>query len=114
MTELRRLNGAWIVPAIALAAVSMLTAALQQRRVLRAAGLQLPVRSMMAITLAGNAVSVTLPLPRERSHESGSPQRYTYSSIGLTSTSTHRLVTYNQGYGATIRSTPRDLHRPSR
>jgi uncharacterized protein (TIRG00374 family) len=30
--------------------------------VLRAAGVLLPVRSMMAITLAGNAVSVTLPL----------------------------------------------------
>jgi uncharacterized protein (TIRG00374 family) len=59
--DIRRLNGAWVVPAIALAAISMLTAALQQRRVLRAAGLQLPVRSMVAITLAGNAVSVTLP-----------------------------------------------------
>jgi hypothetical protein len=60
--DIRRLNGAWVVPAIALAGVSLLTAALQQRRVLRAAGLQLPVRSMMAITLAGNAMSVTLPL----------------------------------------------------
>ena len=56
------MNGAWVVPAIALAGVSMLTAALEQRRVLRAAGLSLPVRSMVAITLAGNAVSVTLPL----------------------------------------------------
>ncbi len=60
--DIRRLNGAWVVPAIALAGLSMLTAALQQRRVLRAAGLSLPLRSMMAITLAGNAVSVTLPL----------------------------------------------------
>ena len=60
--DVSRLNGVWLVPAIALAAVSMMTAALQQRRVLRAAGLMLPVRSMMAITLAGNAVSVTLPL----------------------------------------------------
>jgi putative heme transporter len=60
--DVRRLNGAWLIPAIALAGVSLLTAALQQRRVLRAAGLELPVRSMMAITLAGNAVSVTLPL----------------------------------------------------
>jgi uncharacterized protein (TIRG00374 family) len=40
----------------------MLTAALEQRRVLRAGGLSLPVRSMFAITLAGNAVSVTVPL----------------------------------------------------
>ncbi len=60
--DVRRLNGAWVVPAIALAGVSMLTAALEQRRVLRAGGLSLPVRSMVAITLAGNAVSVTLPL----------------------------------------------------
>lgn len=60
--DISRLNGVWVLPAIALAGVSMLTAALQQRRVLRAAGLSLPVRSMMAITLAGNAVSVTLPL----------------------------------------------------
>lgn len=60
--DVERLNGAWVVPALALAAVSMLTAALQQRRVLRASGVSLPVRSMAAITLAGNAVSVTLPL----------------------------------------------------
>ncbi len=40
----------------------MLSAALEQRRVLRAGGLSLPLRSMVAITLAGNAVSVTLPL----------------------------------------------------
>ncbi|HEY7627705.1 MAG TPA: lysylphosphatidylglycerol synthase transmembrane domain-containing protein [Ilumatobacteraceae bacterium] len=60
--EVRRLNGVWLVPAIALAGVSMLTAALQQRRVLRARGVSLPVRSMMAITFAANAVSVTLPL----------------------------------------------------
>ncbi|MGZ4672131.1 MAG: lysylphosphatidylglycerol synthase transmembrane domain-containing protein, partial [Ilumatobacteraceae bacterium] len=60
--DIRQLNGSWVVPAIALAGLSMLAAALQQRRVLRAAGLSLPLRSMMAITLAGNAVSVTLPL----------------------------------------------------
>jgi hypothetical protein len=40
----------------------MLTAALEQRRVLRAGGMSLPLRSMVAITLAGNAVTVTLPL----------------------------------------------------
>jgi len=60
--DVGRLNGAWVLPALALAAISMLTAALEQRRVLRAGGLSLPVRSMVAITLAGNAVSVTLPL----------------------------------------------------
>ena len=60
--DVRRLSGVWVVPAIALAAVSMWTAALEQRRVLRAGGLSLPVRSMVAITLAGNAMSVTLPL----------------------------------------------------
>ena len=60
--DIRRMNSMWVVPAIGLAGLSMLTAALQQRRVLRAAGFSLPLRSMMAITLAGNAVSVTLPL----------------------------------------------------
>jgi putative heme transporter len=60
--DVGRLNGEWVLPALALAAISMLTAALEQRRVLRAGGLSLPVRSMVAITLAGNAVSVTLPL----------------------------------------------------
>jgi uncharacterized protein (TIRG00374 family) len=60
--DIRGLNGLWVVPAIALAGISMLTAALEQRRVLRAGGLSVPVRSMVAITLAGNAVSVTLPL----------------------------------------------------
>jgi uncharacterized protein (TIRG00374 family) len=60
--DIRRMNSMWLVPAIGLAGLSMLTAALQQRRVLRAAGFSLPLRSMMAITLAGNAVSVTLPL----------------------------------------------------
>jgi putative heme transporter len=62
MRDVARLNSAWVLPALALAAISMLTAALEQRRVLRAGGLSLPVRSMVAITLAGNAVSVTLPL----------------------------------------------------
>jgi putative heme transporter len=62
LSYLRELNGVWVVPAIALAAVSMLTAALEQRRVLRATGMSLPLRSMVAITLAGNAMSVTLPL----------------------------------------------------
>jgi uncharacterized protein (TIRG00374 family) len=62
ISYVRGLNGVWVVPAIALAAVSMLTAALEQRRVLRAAGMSLPLRSMVAITLAGNAMSVTLPL----------------------------------------------------
>jgi uncharacterized protein (TIRG00374 family) len=60
--DIRRMNSMWVIPAIGLAGLSMLTAALQQRRVLRAAGFSLPLRSMMAITLAGNAVSVTLPL----------------------------------------------------
>jgi uncharacterized protein (TIRG00374 family) len=62
ISDVRRLNGGWVVPAIALAGTSMLSAALEQRRVLRAGGFPLPVRSMVAITLAGNAVSVTVPL----------------------------------------------------
>ena len=60
--DIRQLNGVWVAPAIALAGISMLTAALEQRRVLLAGGLSLPARSMFAITLAGNAVSVTVPL----------------------------------------------------
>lgn len=59
--DVGRTNGAWVLPALALAAVSMLAAALERRRVLRAGGLSLPIRSMVAITLAGNAVSVTVP-----------------------------------------------------
>ena len=61
-SDVRRLDGVWVVPAVAFAGISMLTAALEQRRVLRAGGLSLPVRSIVAITLAGNAVSVTVPL----------------------------------------------------
>lgn len=57
-----QLNPIWIIPAVLLVSVSMLSAALLQRRVLRAGGLALPVRSMIAIVVAGNAVSVTLPL----------------------------------------------------
>jgi uncharacterized protein (TIRG00374 family) len=62
ISDVRRLNCVWVAPAVALTGVSMLTAALGHRRVLRAGGLSLPVRSMVAITLAGNAVAVTLPL----------------------------------------------------
>jgi len=60
--DLGRIHVVWLVPAVLLAAVSMLAAAMLQRRVLRAAGVQLPLSSMAAITIAGNAVSVTLPL----------------------------------------------------
>ena len=74
--EVRRLDGVWIVPAVALAGLSMLTAALQQRRVLRARGVSLPVGSMMAITFAANAVSVTLPLAG-----STAGTAYTYSQL---------------------------------
>jgi len=56
---------AWVAPAIALASLSMLAAALQQRRVLRAGGLSLPLRAMVAITLAANAVSVHLATGRQ-------------------------------------------------
>lgn len=59
---LRQIGLLWLVPAVALAAVSMFAAALLQRRVLSAAGLDVNVTSMMAITVAGNAMSVTLPL----------------------------------------------------
>ncbi|MCU1399316.1 MAG: rane protein of unknown function [Acidimicrobiales bacterium] len=52
----------WLVPAGVLAAVSMVAAAMLQRRVLRSAGLTVPLSAMVAITVAGNAVSVTLPL----------------------------------------------------
>jgi uncharacterized protein (TIRG00374 family) len=52
----------WIVPAVGLVMISMVSASLLQRRVLRAGGLSVPVRSMLAIAVASNAVSVTLPL----------------------------------------------------
>jgi uncharacterized membrane protein YbhN (UPF0104 family) len=60
--DLGRVRVVWLIPAILLAAVSMLAAAMLQRRVLQAAGVRLPLSSMAAITIAGNAVSVTLPL----------------------------------------------------
>lgn len=59
---LSHLDPLWIAPAVTLAAVSMLSAAMLQRRVLRTGGLDLPISSMMAINVAGNALSVTLPL----------------------------------------------------
>jgi uncharacterized membrane protein YbhN (UPF0104 family) len=40
----------------------MIAAALLQRRVLRAGGVVIPARSMLAIALAGNAISITLPI----------------------------------------------------
>lgn len=59
---LRQVGLLWLMPAVLLAATSMLAAALLQRRLLSAAGLEVHVTSMMAITVAGNAMSVTLPL----------------------------------------------------
>lgn len=60
--SLDRLNPLWVLPALALVSVSMLSAALLQHRVLRAGGLVVPLRSMIAIAVASNAVSVTLPI----------------------------------------------------
>ena len=48
--------------AAALATTSIFAASLQQRRVLRAGGVPIPRRSMLVVTYASNAMSVTLPL----------------------------------------------------
>ena len=61
-TALRTLNWAWL-PLAAFAEFSSLTAfARAQRRLLRHGGLQLDLRSAMAITYAGNAISLSVPI----------------------------------------------------
>jgi putative heme transporter len=52
----------WIVAAFSLSAISMFAASRLQGAVLRAAGYSIPQSSLLAITYASNAVSVTMPL----------------------------------------------------
>jgi putative heme transporter len=52
----------WIVAALCLSAISMYAASRLQGAVLRAAGYRIPQPSLLAITYASNAVSVTTPL----------------------------------------------------
>jgi putative heme transporter len=52
----------WLAAAVTAATASMAAAGLQQQRVLRGAGFAVPVRSMLAITYASNAVSMTVPV----------------------------------------------------
>ena len=57
-----RLDWAWMPLALFAEASSMFAFARAQRRLLRAGGLDLHLRSMVAVTYAGNAISVSLPL----------------------------------------------------
>lgn len=59
---LRHLQWWWVVLAVALEGLSMAAFARLQRRMLMAGGTQLRLRSALAITYAGNAISVSLPL----------------------------------------------------
>lgn len=52
----------WVAVAIALQAMSMASIARLQRRMLRAGGTKIPLKSALGITYAGNAISVSLPL----------------------------------------------------
>jgi uncharacterized protein (TIRG00374 family) len=51
-----------VAVAVVLESASMAAFARMQRRVLKSAGLSLTIESMLAITYAGNAIAVTLPL----------------------------------------------------
>lgn len=59
---LRHLKWWWVLAAIAFESLSMTAFARLQRRMLQAGGTKLPLRSAIAITYAGNAISVSLPL----------------------------------------------------
>jgi putative heme transporter len=66
----------YIIAAAVCAAVSMYFAAMVQRRVLRAGGFRIDVRPMLAIAMASNAITVTLPLAG-----SSAGTGYTYRQI---------------------------------
>ena len=59
---LGHLDWAWLPLAVAAEAASMAAFARTQRRLIRAGGTNLHLGSVMAITYAGNAISVSLPL----------------------------------------------------
>ena len=62
MTTFGHLDWPWVPLAIIAEAGSMAAFARIQRRLLRAGGANLHLRSVMAVTYAGNAISVSLPL----------------------------------------------------
>jgi uncharacterized protein (TIRG00374 family) len=62
VATLDHLDWAWLPLAVAAEAASMAAFARTQRRLLRAGGANLHLGSVMAITYAGNAISVSLPL----------------------------------------------------
>jgi putative heme transporter len=59
---LRHLKWWWVALAIGLEGMSMTAFARLQRRLLRAGGTRIPLKSALGITYAGNAISVSLPL----------------------------------------------------
>jgi uncharacterized protein (TIRG00374 family) len=59
---LRRLDWAWIPAALVVEWTSMASFARAHRRLLRGGGLELQIMSMVAVTYAGNAISVSLPV----------------------------------------------------
>jgi putative heme transporter len=59
---LRRLDWAWIPAALVVEWTSMASSARAHRRLLRGGGLELQIMSMVAVTYAGNAISVSLPV----------------------------------------------------
>lgn len=61
-TTFGHLDWRWVPLAIVAEASSMAAFARTQRRLLRAGGTNLHLRSAMAVTYAGNAISVSLPL----------------------------------------------------
>jgi putative heme transporter len=73
--EWSRLGG-YVVGAAVCAALSMFFAAMVQRRVLRAGGFLIGVRPMLAIAMASNAITVTLPFAG-----SSAGTGYTYRQI---------------------------------
>jgi len=62
LATLDHLDWAWLPLAVAAEAGSMAAFARPQRRLIRAGGTKLHLGSVMAITYAGNAISVSLPL----------------------------------------------------
>jgi putative heme transporter len=61
LASLSRLNVAWFTLAVACELVSLAAFGLSRRRLLRAEGHQAPLGSVMAITYAGNALSMSIP-----------------------------------------------------
>lgn len=58
---LGRLHWSWVGVAVLFEVASMVVFARMQRWLLRAGGVEVPLRTMVEITVAGNAVSATLP-----------------------------------------------------